>query len=170
MAFTYSKLAEVTVGATAVASIDFNNIPQNYNDLMLKISVRSNRASNWDNSQLKINGSTSNITNRYISGNGASAASGTLTVLYIGDVPAATATSSTFGNQEIYIPNYAGSTNKSLTIDSVAENNATTAYVYLSANLWSSVTTISSLSIFSGNGDSFVQYSPATLYGVKAEV
>ena len=170
MAFTYSKLAEVTVGSGGASTIDFSNIPQNYTDLVLKLSIRSSRVATWDNTQIKLNGSTSNMTNRYLRGDGANAASGTLTSLYVGDIPASSATVSTFANQEVYIPNYTGSSNKSVSIDSVSENNATTAYAYLSANLWSVVTAISQISVFSGNGDNFLQYSTATLYGVKAEV
>lgn len=165
---TYTLISAVTVGAGGAASIDFTSIPSTYTDLCLKISVRSNRAaSTWDNTQLKVNNSTANMSNRYLSGNGASAASGSLTVSYIGDVPATGATSNTFANQEIYIPNYAGSTNKSMSVDSVAENNGTTAYAYFDANLWSQTTAINQLTIFSGNGDNFAQYSTAYLYGVK---
>ena len=41
MAFTYSKLAESTVGVSGAAFIDFNNIPQNYTDLVLLYSARA---------------------------------------------------------------------------------------------------------------------------------
>ena len=168
MANTYTLIAAVTVGAGGAASIDFTSIPSTYTDLCLKVSARSSRAaSTWDNTQLKVNNSVSNMTNRYLSGNGASAGSGSLTVSYIGDIPATLATSNTFANQEIYIPNYAGSTNKSMSVDSVAENNATTAYAYFDANLWSQTTAINQLTVFSGNGDNFAQYSTAYLYGVK---
>lgn len=172
MAFTYSKLAEVTVGVSGAATIDFNNIPQNYKDLVIKLSVRSNRASStWDNTQFKINGSTSNMSGRLLRGNGSSASSVTLSSFYIGDIPASSATVNTFASQEVYIPNYSVSgTQKSASVDSVGENNATDGRNDMLANLCSSVTVISQISIFSGNGDSFLQYSTATLYGVKAEV
>jgi hypothetical protein len=134
----------------------------------LKISVRSDRAaSTWDNSQLKINGSTANMSGRLLRGNGSTASSSTLTSFTIGDIPAVNATASTFASQEVYIPNYAGSTNKSASVDSVGENNATNAVNDLLANLWSQTTAINQLTIFSGNTANFVQYSTATLYGIK---
>ena len=78
-------------------------------------------------------------------------------------------TASTFGNAELYIPNYTSSNNKSFSADSVTENNATAAYSQLIAGLWSNVTAITSLSLAPSSG-TFVQHSTATLYGVKAEV
>ncbi len=165
---TFTKIASVTVGAGGAASIDFTSIPSTYTDLCLKISVRSDRAaSTWDNSQLKINGSTANMSGRLLRGNGSTASSSTLTSFTIGDIPAVNATASTFASQEVYIPNYAGSTNKSASVDSVGENNATNAVNDLLANLWSQTTAINQLTIFSGNTANFVQYSTATLYGIK---
>jgi hypothetical protein len=65
----------------------------------------------------------------------------------------------------IYIPNYAGSSNKSVSIDSVTENNATGAYSGLTAALFASTAAITSFGI--STGSNFVQYSTATLYGIK---
>jgi hypothetical protein len=79
-------------------------------------------------------------------------------------------TAFTFGNSEAYIPNYTSSNNKSVSIDTVVENNSSTVnIVALNAGLWSNTTAISLISIVPGSG-SWVQYSTATLYGVKAEV
>jgi hypothetical protein len=168
MASTMTLISSVTVGVVPVASIDFTSIPSTYTDLCLKLSVRSSRAaSSWDNSNLKINNSAANMTNRYVRGNGSAAASGTLTSFYIGDIPATLAASNTFANQEIYLPNYAGSNNKSGSVDSAGEDNNSTAYLYLTANLWSQTAAINQLTIVSGNGDNFVQYSTAYLYGVN---
>lgn len=170
MAYTYSKISSVTVGSGGSSSIDFIAIPQNYTDLVVKLSLRSNRASTWDNTQIEINSSIANMTSRLLTGNGSTASSGNTTTFYIGDIPAASATSNTFGNQEVYLPNYAGSFNKSGSSDSVAENNATAGFNQLAANLWSQTAAITSLKIYSGNGENFAQYSIATLYGIKAEV
>lgn len=163
---TFNLIASSTVGAGGAPSIDFTSIPSTYTDLCIKTSLRSARASTWDNLQVKINNSTANMTDRYISGNGSSAASGSLSVFYVGDIPATSATSSTFANQEIYFPNYAGSTNKSASSDSAAETNATTAYLYLNAHLWSQTTAINQITLFTGNLENFVQYSTAYLYGI----
>ena len=82
-----------------------------------------------------------------------------------------TATSNTFGNSELYIPNYAGSTNKSSSADAVAESNTTTVFAYLNAALWSSTAAITSITLTpDAGGANFVQYSTATLYGIKNTV
>jgi len=85
---------------------------------------------------------------------------------YIGDATGASATASTFGNQEVYFPNYAGATNKSYSADSAGENNATTAYLTLSAGLWSQTSAITSLEFYDRGVGNFVQYSSAYLYGI----
>jgi hypothetical protein len=74
-------------------------------------------------------------------------------------------TASVFGNMQIYFPNYAGSTNKSVSADSVMENNATGAYMALTATLFGTAA-ITSLTFTTNNG-SFVQHSSASLYGIK---
>jgi hypothetical protein len=104
---------------------------------------------------------------RYIQGDGSSAASGTGTASFGGLVNGNTATSSTFANMEWYIPNYAGSTNKSTSYDGVSENNGTLAYAGFYAGLWSNTSAITSLKIESGNGNTMLQYSTATLYGIN---
>jgi hypothetical protein len=76
------------------------------------------------------------------------------------------ATASTFNNADLYIPNYAGSNNKSFSIDSVSENNGTAAVASLFAGLWSQTAAITSITLTSRNGN-FDQYSTAYLYGVN---
>jgi hypothetical protein len=73
-------------------------------------------------------------------------------------------TASSFSSGEIYIPNYAGSTNKSYSIDSVTEQNATGALAELIAGLWSQTAAITQITLSSSN---FQQYSTAYLYGVS---
>ena len=167
MATTFEALATVTVGSGGAANIEFTSIPATYTDLVLKLSLRSNRAATFDNTQIEINSSTANMTSRLLTGNGSTASSGNTTTFYVGDIPAASATSNTFANQEVYLPNYAGSSNKSASSDSVAENNATAGFNQLAANLWSQTAAITSLKMYSGNTENFVQYSTATLYGIK---
>jgi len=82
-------------------------------------------------------------------------------------VDAAAATANTFSNNELYIPNYAGSTNKSVSFDSVQENNGTTANAVLFAGLWSNTAAINRVTLASSGSNKFVQHSTAYLYGVK---
>ena len=168
MAFTYSKLAESTVGSGGSSTITFSNIPQNYTDLVLKTSLRLSAAADWCG--LTINGNTANFSGRELTGNGTSATSYTRTTYqFIVIANQSGYTASTFSNSELYFPNYAGSTNKSFSADQVQETNATAANSMLDAFLWSNTTAINQLTITPSAG-TFVQYSTAYLYGVKAEV
>jgi hypothetical protein len=166
MANTYVKIGStVTVGSGGAASIDFTSIPATYTNLIVKVCARTDRASINDIMLLAFNGSTSSFTSRYLEGNGASAGSYTDQPRGFGNAAGSLATSSTFGNSELYIPNYAGSTNKSYSGDGVEENNATTAFSSLFAGLWSNAAAINQITIY-GNGSNFVQYSTASLYGI----
>ena len=167
MAATYKLISAVTVGAGGAASIDFSSIPSTYTDLLLKISGRSNTSAIDDNLYIKFNNSSTSFTFRYLQGNGSSAYSATASLNYIGTISAASATSSTFGNAEIYLPNYAGSNNKSISNDTVAENNASSSSATLTATLWSNTAAINQVTVLPASG-SFVQYSTAYLYGIKS--
>jgi hypothetical protein len=174
MANTYIQIATVTVGSGGAASMDFTSIPSTYTDLCLKISSRGSRSAVWDYIRVTFNGNTSSIYSyRYLEGAGSgSATSGNNGAAappqIVGVTSGDTATTSTFGNAEIYIPNYANTSySKSLSIDSAGETNATTIYMDLAASLFASTAAISSISLAAGSGFNFVQYSTATLYGIS---
>jgi len=163
MADTFIKIASVTVGAGGASSIDFTSIPSTYTDLCLKFSGRCDTV---DNINITFNGSTTSYTTRYLYGSGSAAASASASTQYVGATNASTYTANAFGNAEIYIPNYAGSNNKSISTDSVQETNVSTVYMVLDAALWSNTAAITSLSLAPSSGK-YVQYSTATLYGIK---
>lgn len=170
MAYTYSLLASTTVGAGGTSAITFSNIPQNYTDLIVKVSLRTNYAAVFDSVLVAFNGSSSSYSARIVYGDGSTATSTSATNgiswLY---AAGANATASTFSNDDMYIPNYSnGSINKSLSIDAVGENNATSSIAGLTAGLWSNVTAISSIKLTPGNGTSFSQYSTVSIYGVRS--
>jgi hypothetical protein len=167
MANTYVQIGStVTVGSGGAATIDFTSIPATYTDLVLKCSIRQSNASAFSTLQITLNGSTSTFTGKYLEGDGSAAGSSTSPARYVGYLNASTSTASTFANTEIYIPNYAGSTNKSFSIDYASENNATTSYAGLISNLWSTTSAITSISLVPSVG-TILQYSTATLYGIK---
>jgi hypothetical protein len=163
---TYRKIA-TTTAATAQASLEFTSIPQTYDDLVIFISGRSTRTgSTADYGLISFNGSTSSFTGRQLSGNGASAVTNT-GARETGTFPATDATTSTFSNGFIYIPGYTTSNNKSFSVDNVSENNGTTAYQVLGAQLWSNTSAITSITLTLGNGPNWAANSSATLYGIK---
>lgn len=175
MANTFELIAAVTVGSGGASSIDFTSIPSTYTDLCLKISSRSTGSFPQGFMIMRINGTTpGNVVNRYLTGNGSAASS---SVISNADGSAAqsqgaTSTASTFSNGEWYIPNYAGSTAKSISSDSVSETNGTTIKASMIATLSPATSAVSSLTIVigddgSGSLSNFAQYSTAYLYGVK---
>jgi hypothetical protein len=169
MANTYKAIATTTLGSAA-ASIEFTSIPATYTDLLLKISVRSAATgSTAVRCQLRFNGAAndSNLTFRRLYGDGSGTGSDSGSTGHVAWMPDGSATANGFSNIEVYIPNYAGSNNKSFSADGVMENNATTAYMGLFADLWSSTAAITSIKIFEDNGANLVQHSSATLYGIK---
>jgi hypothetical protein len=168
MATTYEAIATVTVGAGGASSISFSSIPNTFKDLLVKISARNNRADTTDHILIGFNGSTSSITNRQLYGFATSVGSITSVPRSVGFVNSANATANTFSNNEIYIPNYAGSNNKSYTADAVDENNTSGDNgLWFTAGLWSNTSAITSIEFTNNIGTSFVQYSTATLYGIK---
>ena len=158
----WTHIETKTLG-TAVSSIEFTNIPQDATDLVILASLRT---ADGPDALIEFNGSGSGYTNRYLIGNGSTTSSGTAYGNYIGQPGQATATSNTFSNAIIYIPNYTSSNNKSVSVDSVNENNATAAQQVLSAILWSNSAAITSFLIKEASNNNFVIGSSVSLYKV----
>jgi hypothetical protein len=165
MANTFVKIATVTVGAGGTSSIDFTSIPSTYTDLSIVCSLRGNQNANNAFTNIGFNSSTSNFSTRFLQGNGSVTGTGA-GVRGIGYLSNTYFTANSFDSTNVYIPNYAGSTNKSFSADSVVENNATEAWTFFVAGLWSNTAAITSIQITPNTG-TFVQYSTATLYGIK---
>ena len=174
MAFTHSKLASTTVGVGGASTITFSNIPQNYTDLVIKLSLRTVATSDFPGIVIRFNGSSaSSYSYKYINSSGTAYSSGgasSQTSLRLGNTPGSAQTTNTFGNFEVYIPNYAGSTNKSVSADTQGENNGTAGYGNLTAGIWANTTAINNISIFETTPVNLAQYSTATLYGIRVEL
>ena len=167
---TFVKIATVTVGSGGASSLGFSSIPSTYTDLCIKFSGRfSNDPNSGSNSWVELgfntDGAAVNNTGKILRGDGTNASSST-NYVYI-YIPTSGATANTFSNVDIYIPNYAGSTQKSFLTDSVSENNASFAVAQLAAGLWTGTAAINAFTIYQRSGYTFQQYSTATLYGIK---
>jgi hypothetical protein len=164
MANTYTLIASSTVGSGGAANIDFTSIPSTYTDLVLLISARNGDTAVQE-LKMQINASATSTTNKYLEGNGASAVTGSGSANLIGAIPGTSMTVNTFNNIQVYIPNYAGSSNKSFSSDYAEETNATTAYAGILAGLWANTAAINRLTLTcTGN---LLQHSTAYLYGIK---
>lgn len=167
MPTTYELIASSTVGSGGASSIDFTSIPNTFTDLVLKVCARATSnplSAAWCDTSLTFNGGTG-FTERILFGTGSAASSGSGSGISI-RTPSTGSTSSTFGNSEVYIPNYAGSANKSVSIDNVTENNATQVYDGIAAGLWSNTAAINRVTL-TASSTNFAEHSTAYLYGVK---
>jgi len=165
MPTTYKLISSVTVGGGGAAYVEFTSIPQTYTDLNIVISGRNTSSGDWFS--MNFNGSTSTFTGKQIFADG----SGKYTYNKtnndeFGVIPNSSLTASTFGNTSLYISNYTSSNNKSFSVESVSENNATTALMALTSGLWSTSSAITSVRLpISAN--TFTEYSTAYLYGIS---
>jgi hypothetical protein len=166
MSYTLIERKELT---EAASSISFENIPQFYSDLLVQISTRDTRGQIGNGINLFPNGSSSNLSSRNLTGTGSSVSSSTRTDGLIGVEPGSTTTSNTFSNISVYIPNYTASRFKSMSSDSVTENNATQAEQWLIASLWSSTDPITSITFQPSTADNFVAGSSISLYGINRQ-
>jgi hypothetical protein len=162
-----------TVGATPVANITFNNIPQGFTDLYIQMSARTSFASNaWDDVFYLINDSTSRqyshtvifcvgntnvIPSRGVQNNG-----------WAGWCANANATANSFGSTGLYITDYTTGKFKSSICDTTAATNTTASYPLGSiSSLWGNTAPITKLTFYSANGANFLQNTTITLYGVS---
>jgi hypothetical protein len=164
---TFIKIATVTVGSGGAASIDFSSIPSTYTDLVVYLSLRDETTNGFPGVTMEINGLTTNRTWRRLRGDGSAATSTNGTDGEVNTMPGADKTASSFGNIQVYLPNYSGSSNKSFSVDGVTETNATASNAILTAGLWSDTPVINQLTFKSASATDFNQYSTATLYGIK---
>ena len=163
-------LIETKTLGTAAASIEFTSIPQDGTDLVCVFSFRIDTGGTYVNTAIRFNGDTgSNYSMRMLygtgSGSGLSAAQTTTSLQWVYST-GTVATANTFGNAQVYIPNYTGSTAKSVSMDSVSENNATEAIQALTAGLWSGTAAITSMLLFAQPGTNLLAGSTASLYKI----
>jgi hypothetical protein len=168
---TYTLISSNVLSSSA-ASVTFSAIPSTYTDLVVKISARSDRATYPAGYNLRVNASTTDGSSTYIYGDGAAAGSGRQTSnwIQIGQISGANQTANTFTNAEIYIPNYAGSTKKPVSIFNAQEENSAATYVEIdaTAGLYNQTTAITSLVFGFTGAYNFVSGSSFYLYGIRS--
>lgn len=168
---TYKLISTVEAGSGGSSIIEFTSIPSTYTDLCLVFSFRNQ--GNNAGAFMRFNGDTGSnyIYNRMTSGwNNIGSDKTTNTFIFVCIDPA-TATTSAFGSGIIYIGNYAGSTKKPVSYQSILESNASSfggGAMILGAGTWTGTNAINSISFISeDSGQKLVQYSSASLYGIS---
>jgi hypothetical protein len=167
MALTYQAISTVTVGSGGAATIEFTAIPQTFSDLLIVYSARSdNSASNWNNIKLAFNSSTANGSWQYLAGYNNGVAANIVSGQIEAWINFNASTANVFSNSMVYISDYTSSYNKPINIDSITEGNQQDIMRGITAALWSNSAAITAISATPSSG-SFMQYSTATLYGIK---
>jgi hypothetical protein len=175
---TLIPIQTYTLSASA-ASVTFSNIPQNYTDLKVVISARSTQTgSNYGVSDIsmRFNNNTESVYSiKGLSGTGSAASSfgfsGENIITYAAFGAGNDATANTFGNTELYIPNYTSTNAKSVSIDTVSETNANASLMRINAALWNPSTqaAINRIDLYAltSTSSSFLSGSTFTLYGIS---
>jgi hypothetical protein len=163
-------LIETKTLASAAASITFTSIPGTYTDLLLVLSLRGTRTGfPIARTEVSINGTSTNEFIRFLRAfTTQSSSGGTATEMNFAHMPSADNTANTFSNTSIYFLNYAGSTPKSISFDSVSESNNTADYsqeAAIGACLWNNTAAITSISMAPDTGNLAIG-STASLYGI----
>lgn len=157
-----------TLTETGTSTISFVGIPADFNDLIIKISARSNTSNQRTNLFLRPNGETTSQLDRrilgYNSSNKTSATSSAITM----SVNGATSTSNSFSNTEVYITNYKASVRKSFIAKSAPINDESTSYLIMETfGRWTSSAAISSVDLVLAAGN-FMTGTTVSLYGIAA--
>lgn len=170
MAQNYVLLDRIELNADT-ASVTFSNIPQTgYTDLKIVFSARSTSATyGGDYMLITFNGVTTGYSGKLLIGPGSgSPSSASVSTAWAAQICNDNQTANTFGNGEIYIPNYTSSNYKSFSSDSTSESNGTNTERELAAGLWSNTAAITSINLKSEPGNAGVLSAGSTfsLYGI----
>ena len=164
MPTTYEPIATVVVGS-ATASITFSSISSAYTDL--RVVFFNTSTSGNQNASLTLNSDTgTNYAWTRIKGDGSSSSSTRTTTADRIDMTA-DGTSSTI--PQLFIMNifsYAGSTNKSILIESAEDKNGS-GTVSRQVALWRSTSAVTSLTL-TCNTSTWKAGTRATVFGIKA--
>ena len=162
---TMTLVNTVTIGAGGAAVVVFADIPQTGTDLILQVSSRDSSGST-QYAYLNFSGSGANFSSRDWYGTGSVAGTGTRSDNIIQGMSNLASTANTFNNATLYIPNYSTTGVKLFQFDSVIENNGTVANQRILAGRCTDTGAITSLSLATEFGSTFVQGSAFSLYTI----
>jgi len=164
-------ITSVTVGSGGAASVTLpatGTIPATYTDLKVVISSRDSfTGGTYNELTVSVNGSPT-YARKTIYGVGSTAGSGGDSTGRFIFSNSNTTTANTFSNCELYIPNYTSSSAKSISAESVVENNsATDNLVILTAGSISLTSAITSITFTPNSSATLAEGSTFYLYGIS---
>jgi hypothetical protein len=161
-------IQEITL-TQAASLVTFSNISQEYTDLRIVASMRDS-GDDLVRFSMGFNSTSKTTTTRkilYADGSSVSSTTGSTNTSVGYGSTRSTGTANTFGNAEIYIPNYTSSNYKVFSVDATEENNhAVNSLRSMTAGVWESTAAITSLSIIC-DAPNFAAGSSFTLYGIS---
>lgn len=164
---TYEPIAAVTANGSA-SDYEFTSIPQTYTDLVLVAMARGAKSSTMVLAQCYINFEYANYSSTRLSGDGSSASSNRTSNaagLWLGRLPAATATSGVFGTIIANFQNYSNATTFKTVVSSAGNP---VGELELTVGLFRSTSPITRIGVATYADGNFVSGSTFTLYGIRA--
>lgn len=166
---SFESIATVAVGSGGQAEIDFTNIPTTFKHLQIRYIARGTRNAADVSFNFRLNGATTGYAWHRLIGTGTAAESGSgtnATAIDLNDIPAATATASSFGAGIIDILDYAD-TNKNTTTRALFGRDLNgSGMINFQSGLYNATTAVTSIKFRNGEGN-FAQHSSFALYGIK---
>tara|TARA_B110000259_G_C13936162_1_gene370893 strand:+ start:257 stop:757 length:501 start_codon:yes stop_codon:yes gene_type:complete len=164
----YQLIEHIEVGSGGTSSLVVSDIPQTGQDLLILNSLRSSKA--VGRCFITYNNDGSNQNYLYLTGNGSTSSSSSGTASSENDLAAySDATANTFSSSSVYISGYASSANKSISTDSVTENNGTFAEARITAANYNSSSPITTFSISIAASSLIVEGSTCSIYMITAD-
>ena len=169
---SYESIATTTLTGTQ-ATITLGSIPSTYKHLQVRILARSNRAVTLDSAFIYLNADSTAPSGNYnahsLTGDGsaASASYDSGNFLAVQVVPGASATANIFGGFVFDLLDYTN-TNKYKVSRSLGGSDLNgSGQVRLCSGLWRSTAAVSSLTLTTNGGGSFIAGTQIALYGIK---
>ena len=163
------QLISTQLISSTTATVTFSGISQSYRHLQVRVAVRSDAAAEADAVIFNFNGDTgTNYSFHSLMGTGSSVVSNaTVSGTYgLGNnIPAATATTNSFGASIIDILDYSSTTKNKTTRSLGGMNSATTSYARFISSAWLSTAAITSIVLKPTGTNNFVAGSRISLYG-----
>jgi hypothetical protein len=163
------ELISSTILGTATANIEFDNIPQTYKHLQVRLVGRSSFAANFDNLAFYLNNNTaSNYATHALFGNGSSVTSNAFTsearLFFPTLFTAASNTANAFQGGVIDILDYS-STTKNTTTRALTGVAASGPAICLISGLWNNTAAVTRINF--ENSGNFVTGTRFSLYGIR---
>jgi len=177
---TYSLIASETVSGSATTSVTFSDIPQIYDDIVLRYSAKVNVSAWSANLVIRANSDSSNIYRYHVVAGGTATATATSEVYFwsltsqgltsfSGANMTGTDPTDTFGVGEVYFFEYANKTKvKTFYGNSSSQGNTTTSGTIYRKAFHGMIDTLNPItSMVLSYGVNFVAGTRFSLYGIK---